>query len=64
MAPAPQPDGWASSSNASDASAPYRDLIGSNRASVLLRPGGSPDGPVNSAWRVVVNAIVEPESVR
>lgn len=47
-----------------DKSAPYLDLIGSNRASVLLRPGGSPEGSVDSTWRVVVNAIVEPEIVR
>lgn len=46
-----------------EAAAPYRDLIGSNRAPVLLRPGGSPSGPTDRTWRVVVNAILEPETV-
>lgn len=44
-----------------DASAPYRDLIGTNRAPVLLRPSGSLSGPVDTTWRVVVNAVLEPE---
>jgi predicted transcriptional regulator of viral defense system len=45
------------------AAAPYRDLVGSNRAAVLLRPGGSSSGPVDSSWRLVVNAVLEPETV-
>jgi len=45
------------------AATPYRDLVGANRAPVLLRPGGSPSGPLDSTWRVVVNAVLEPESV-
>jgi len=44
-----------------DAAAPYRELIGANRAPVLMRPGGSPLGPIDSTWRVVVNAVLEPE---
>jgi predicted transcriptional regulator of viral defense system len=44
-----------------DAAAPYRDLVGANRSPVLMRPGGSPVGPVDSTWRVVVNAVLEPE---
>ena len=47
-----------------DAAGPYRDLIGSNRAPVPLRPGGSPEGPIDVTWRVVVNATLEPETVR
>lgn len=47
-----------------DAAAPYRGLVGTNRAPVLLRPGGSPDGPVDTTWRVVVNAVLEPETVQ
>lgn len=46
-----------------EAAAPYRDLVGSNRAPVLLRPGGSSSGPVDSSWRLVVNAVLEPETV-
>jgi predicted transcriptional regulator of viral defense system len=44
-----------------DASAPYRNLIGENRSPVLLRPRGSTHGEVDTTWRVVVNAILEPE---
>ena len=44
-----------------DAAAPYRSLIGENRAPVLLRPRGASDGAVDTTWRVVVNAILEPE---
>lgn len=40
---------------------PYRALIGANRAPVLLRPHGTTDGPVDTTWRVVVNAVLEPE---
>ena len=47
----------------SDAAAPYLDLVGPNRAPVLMRPGGSPSGPLDSTWRVVVNAVLEPETV-
>lgn len=43
------------------AAAPYRHLIGDNRAPVLMRPRGAPDGPVDTTWRVVVNAVLEPE---
>lgn len=46
-----------------DAATPYRDLVGANRSPTLLRPGGSPAGPVDRTWRVVVNAVVEPETV-
>jgi predicted transcriptional regulator of viral defense system len=45
----------------SDAAAPYRDLVGPNRAPTLMRPGGSPSGPLDSTWRVVVNAALERE---
>ena len=44
-----------------DAAAPYRDLVGANRTPVLMRPGGSPAGPIDTTWRVVVNAVLEPE---
>lgn len=40
---------------------PYRALLGTNRAPVLLRTSGSGTGPVDTSWRVVVNALVEPE---
>jgi predicted transcriptional regulator of viral defense system len=43
------------------AAAPYRGLIGENRAPVLMRPRGTRDGPLDTTWRVVVNAILEPE---
>lgn len=46
-----------------EVAAPYRGLVGESRAPLLLRPGGSPDGPVDGAWRVVVNAAIEPEVV-
>lgn len=42
---------------------PYRGLIGTNRAPVLLRAHGPADGPLDTAWRVVVNAALEPERV-
>ncbi|MGY6501019.1 MAG: hypothetical protein ACXIVQ_09035 [Acidimicrobiales bacterium] len=42
---------------------PYRALIGANRSPVLLRPGGAPEGELDRTWRVVVNAVLEPESV-
>jgi predicted transcriptional regulator of viral defense system len=45
-----------------DAAAPFRELVGANRAPVLLRPGGSPSGPIDATWRVVVNAMLEPET--
>jgi len=47
----------------SDAAAPYLDLVGTNRSPVLLRPGGSVSGPVDASWRVVINAVLEPELV-
>jgi predicted transcriptional regulator of viral defense system len=40
---------------------PYRGLIGTNRTPVLMRPGGTPTGPVDHTWRVVVNAVLQPE---
>jgi len=40
---------------------PYRSLIGENRTPILLRPRGNDSGPLDSSWRVKVNAIVEPE---
>jgi len=43
------------------AAAPYRDLIGENRAPVLMRARGTPEGPLDATWRVVVNAVLEPE---
>ena len=43
--------------------APYRDLVGSNRTPTLLRSGGSSSGPVDSTWRIVINAVLEPETV-
>ncbi len=46
-----------------DAAAPYRGHLGTNRAPVLLRPGGSSAGPVDRTWRVVVNAVLDPETV-
>lgn len=46
-----------------DAAAPYLDLIGSNRAPILLRAGGSLSGPIDATWRVVVNAVIDPERV-
>lgn len=46
-----------------EVAAPYRDLIGANRAPVLMRPGGATSGPVDSTWRVIVNARLEPEMV-
>jgi predicted transcriptional regulator of viral defense system len=45
----------------SDAAAPYLDLVGPNRTPILMRPGGSPSGPLDSRWRVMVNAVLEPE---
>lgn len=44
------------------AAAPYRGLIGSNEAPVLLRPGKSRSGLLDPAWRVIVNAVLEPET--
>ena len=43
------------------AAAPYRGLIGDNRVPVLMRPRGRPDGALDATWRVVVNAVLEPE---
>lgn len=34
----------------------YLDLLGENRAAVLLRPGAPADGPVDKTWRVRLNA--------
>lgn len=45
------------------AAAPYREMLGPNRAPVLLRPGGSHEGAVDPTWRVLVNAVLEPEAV-
>lgn len=44
-----------------DAAEPFRELIGANRSPVLLRVGGTPGGPVDRTWRVVVNATLDPE---
>lgn len=44
------------------AAAPYSELIGANRAAVQLRPGGRSSGPVDKKWRVIVNALLEPET--
>lgn len=44
-----------------DAAAPYRDLIGPNRAPTLLRPGGALSGSLDRRWRVVVNAELPSE---
>ncbi|MGH9089795.1 MAG: hypothetical protein ACRDZR_00200 [Acidimicrobiales bacterium] len=44
-----------------DTAAPYRELIGANRAPVLMRTSGTGTGPVDTSWRVVVNALLEPE---
>lgn len=46
-----------------DAAAPYRELLGTNRTPILMRPGGPPFGSIDSNWRVVVNAVLEPEAV-
>lgn len=40
---------------------PYRGLIGMNRAPVLLRAHGPASGPLDTAWRVILNAALEPE---
>jgi len=47
-----------------EAASPYRALIGENRAPVLMRPRGNPDGKLDAPWRVVVNAVLELERVR
>ena len=44
-----------------DAALPYRSIIGKNRAPALLRPGGADAGPIDASWRVVINALLEPE---
>lgn len=46
-----------------DAAGPYRELLGANRAPVLLRTSGPASGPVDTSWRVVLNALLEPEGV-
>jgi predicted transcriptional regulator of viral defense system len=46
-----------------DAAMPFRKLIGQNRSPVMLRPTGRRTGDVDSAWRVLVNAGVQPEKV-
>ncbi len=43
------------------AAAPFLALIGSNKAPVPLRPSRRYEGRVDTVWRVVVNARVEPE---
>lgn len=43
----------------SDAAAPFRELIGKSRTPTLLRSGGRTDGPVDTTWRVIVNASIE-----
>jgi predicted transcriptional regulator of viral defense system len=42
---------------------PYRGLVGANRAPVRLRARGTANGPLDTTWRVVVNAAIEPERV-
>ena len=46
-----------------DAAEPFRNLLGESRTPVLLRPGGLPNGKIDTAWRVVVNASIQLESV-
>jgi len=46
-----------------DAAEPFRNLLGESRTPVLLRPGGLPNGKIDTAWRVVVNASIRLESV-
>jgi predicted transcriptional regulator of viral defense system len=46
------------------AAAPYHNLIGKNRSPVLMRPGGAKEGRLDRTWRVVVNALLEPERKR
>jgi predicted transcriptional regulator of viral defense system len=45
----------------SDTAEPFRELIGSSRTPVLLRPGGPTDGEVDREWRVIVNATTQSE---
>jgi predicted transcriptional regulator of viral defense system len=47
----------------SAAAEPFLPLIGPNKAPVPLRPSGRREGRVDTMWRVVVNAAVEPELV-
>lgn len=42
---------------------PFLPLIGENRLPVLMRPGGNPEGCLDAKWRVIVNAVLEPEKV-
>lgn len=44
-----------------EAAAPFRVLIGLSRTPVQLRRGGRTDGAVDPTWRVIVNALIEPE---
>ena len=43
------------------AAAPYREHIGTNRAPILMQPSATTHGPLDTTWRVVVNAVLEPE---
>jgi predicted transcriptional regulator of viral defense system len=45
-----------------DAATPFRKLIGESRTPTLLRRGGRTDGPVDTTWRVIVNASIESET--
>ena len=47
----------------SDAAAPFVELIGESRTPVLLRRGGVTTAPIDSKWRVIVNASTTPEIV-
>lgn len=44
-----------------DEAEPFRDLIGTSRTPVLLRPGGERKGQIDRTWRVIVNASIEPQ---
>lgn len=44
-----------------EAAVPFLELVGESRTPVLLRRGGRTDAPVDSKWRVIVNANTELE---
>lgn len=46
-----------------EAAIPFRELIGQNRAPVLLRPAGRQMGELDRLWRVLVNTEVQSEKV-
>jgi predicted transcriptional regulator of viral defense system len=47
-----------------EAAEPFRDLLGTSRTPVLLRPGGLPSGKIDTSWRVVINATTQLESIQ